>query len=130
MAINENDLNQEKAYLNIVNKELKEKISDIGVSLYQQEEKINDIELNVIEVKDNTKQTLNNIIQSAKEDKSLKINNCYLIMFLSLILYPNIFAIFHHPFIFYNTLFPHLEIFLSKKRNPTPKHRISYIILL
>ena len=37
MAINENDLNQEKAYLNIVNKELKEKISDIGVSLYQQE---------------------------------------------------------------------------------------------
>lgn len=42
MAINENDLNQEKAYLNIVNKELKEKISDIGVSLYQQEEKINE----------------------------------------------------------------------------------------
>ena len=51
-----------------------------------QEEKINDIESNVIEVKDNTKQTLNNIIQSAKEDKSLKINNCYLIMFLSLII--------------------------------------------
>lgn len=42
MAINENDLNQEKAYLNIVNKELKEKISNIGVSLYQQEEKINE----------------------------------------------------------------------------------------
>ena len=42
MAINENDLNQEKAYLNIVNKELKETISDIGVSLYQQEEKINE----------------------------------------------------------------------------------------
>ena len=42
MAINENDLNQEKSYLNIVNKELKEKISNIGVSLYQQEEKINE----------------------------------------------------------------------------------------
>ena len=58
--------------------------NEINEITNSQEEKINDIESNVIEVKDNTKQTLNNIIQSAKEDKSLKINNCYLIMFLSL----------------------------------------------
>ena len=60
--------------------------NEINEITNSQEEKINDIESNVIEVKDNTKQTLNNIIQSAKEDKSLKINNCYLIMFLSLII--------------------------------------------
>ena len=60
--------------------------NEINEITNSQEEKINDIESNVIEVKDNTKQTLNNIIQSAKEDKSLKINNCYLILFLSLII--------------------------------------------
>ena len=67
--------------------------NEINQITHAQEDKINDIENNVVEVKENSKETLNNLIKSAKEDQKLKINHCYLILFLSLIILIMIFFI-------------------------------------
>ena len=41
MAISETEMNFEREYLNSVTNELRNKISEIGSALYQQEEKVN-----------------------------------------------------------------------------------------
>ena len=71
MAISDNEIQLEKKYLEVVTKELRDKISSIGSNLYEAEEKVNELAKKIV-TEDMSVRDLERLSQDVKSDVIVK----------------------------------------------------------